>query len=456
MNRRWIFWLFVIAFVWVVASRFTEVERLFETLVSGQWHWIFLAALFQVIYYIVYAGLYQSSFECVDVHSRIAELLPVTFAALFVNVAAPFAGASGAALFVDDAARRGQSAARTTVGMLVVQVVYLSTFLLLLFAGLAYLFVQHDLEIYEIIGALILLVLTGGFGGLLLLSLWKPNHMYHLIIRVQRTADRLADWLKRPRFLDRDWAERHSAEFSEAAAAIAARPRRLWRPFFIALAVHLIDLICLYCLFLAFHQSASLGILVAGYAMGILFWIVSITPQGIGVVEGMMTLVFSSLGVPGDAAAIIALSFRGLTFWLPLATGFFLLRHIWTFKGERQPSPDTTGLRIVAVLTALMGFIILFSAVTPSFADPLRTLEQYSPLAGTHTGNLASIMAGLALLLLSVNLWRRRKYAWILAEIILVISVFLYLYRGLDYKMAAFSAVLAGWLLYNNVAASKT
>jgi hypothetical protein len=167
-------------------------------------------------------------------------------------------------------------------------------------------------------------------------------------------------------------------------------------------------------------------------------------------------LVFSSLGVPGDAAAIIALSFRGLTFWLPLATGFFLLRHIRTFKGERQPSPDTTGLRIVAVLTALMGFIILFSAVTPSFADPLRTLEQYSPLAGTHTGNLASIMAGLALLLLSVNLWRRRKYAWILAEIILVISVFLYLYRGLDYKMAAFSAVLAGWLLYNNVAASKT
>ena len=68
--------------------------------------------------------------------------------------------------------------------------------------------------------------------------------------------------------------------------------------------------------------------LVAGYAMGVLFWIISITPQGIGVVEGMMTLTFASLGVPIESATVISLAFRGLTFWLPLGIGFILLRRL--------------------------------------------------------------------------------------------------------------------------------
>ena len=66
-----------------------------------------------------------------------------------------------------------------------------------------------------------------------------------------------------------------------------------------------------------FHQNVHFGVLVAGYAMGILFWIVSITPQGIGVVEGMMTLVFASLGVPIEHATVIALAFPRFDFLAP-------------------------------------------------------------------------------------------------------------------------------------------
>jgi len=47
------------------------------------------AALLQVAYYIVCAGPYQSAFDTVNVTSRIPDLLPVVFASIFVNVAAP-------------------------------------------------------------------------------------------------------------------------------------------------------------------------------------------------------------------------------------------------------------------------------------------------------------------------------------------------------------------------------
>jgi uncharacterized membrane protein YbhN (UPF0104 family) len=73
-----------------------------------------------------------------------------------------------------------------------------------------------------------------------------------------------------------------------------------------------------------------------------LFWMVSITPQGIGMVEGAMVLVCTSLGVPAAEATAITLAFRGLSLWLPLLVGFFLLRRLRTFRSDVPAPTDTT------------------------------------------------------------------------------------------------------------------
>lgn len=339
MKRRLLFWLLIIAFVWVVVSRFTEIEKLAQTLAQGQWQWVLAAALLQVIYYTTFTALYQSAFYTVEVESRVNELLPVMFASIFVNVAAPTGGASGAALFVDDATRRGQSAARAAAGTVLALVANFGAFTPVLIVGLVYLFLHHDLAAYEITGAAILLLIIGSLTGVLLLGLWQPDRLRRLLGWLQRTVNRLAGWFRRPALLTDDWAEENAAEFTGAAAAIAAHPRRLGRTLAVALAVHLVDLASLYTLFLAFHQPVGLGTL-AGYAMGILFWVVSITPQGIGVVEGVMALVYTSLDVPAAKATVVALAFRGLTFWLPLAIGFFSLRQVRSFGTEERLTPE--------------------------------------------------------------------------------------------------------------------
>ena len=71
-------------------------------------------------------------------------------------MAAPSGGASGVALFADDAAKRGQSAARATIGTLLVLVADFSAFLILLVVGVTYLFTHHHLKFYEGIAAVIL------------------------------------------------------------------------------------------------------------------------------------------------------------------------------------------------------------------------------------------------------------------------------------------------------------
>ncbi len=448
MKRRWIFWILVVLFLWVVISRFSEIKKLADTLLVGQWQWVAVAALLQVVYYIIYTALYQSAFLIVGVQSRLGELLPVTFASIFMNVAAPSGGASSVALFADDAARRGQSAARATVGYLLVLVADFSAFLVLLVAGLIYLFTHHTLKFYESIAAVILLIIIGGLTAFLLLGLWRPQWLSRLLAWVQKLANRIAGLFKHPDFLDEAWVERNTAEFTEAAMAITAQPALLLQTIGIAFAAHLVDLTSLYVLFLAFHQKVHFGVLVAGYAMGILFWIVSITPQGIGVVEGMMTLVFASLGVPIENATVIALAFRGLTFWLPLGIGFIMLRRLKSFGARESAQTERWGVRLVALLTAGMGIIDVLSGLTPALHDRVKILEQYSPFGVDVGGHLTSVLAGFALLLLADGLWRRKRLAWALTVTILIMSVPVHVFKGLDYEEASLGAALAIWLIY--------
>jgi glycosyltransferase 2 family protein len=332
MKRRWIFWILVIVFLWVVISRFSQIKNLYESMLQGQWQWVVVAIGLQFIYFTTFSGLYQSSFQIVGVESKLFELIPVTFSALFMNLAIPIGSASGFSLFVDDASRRGQSAARATIGTLLVMISDLSAFMMVLVVGMIFLFTRHDLKIYESFTASILLLLIVSLISFLFLGLWRPLWLARLMSVGKNIANRIAHLFRRPDFLDESWVERNTNEFTEAATAVANQPLLLARNIAIGFAAHLANLATLYVLFLAFHQPVELGVLVAGYAMGILFLIIAITPQGIGVVEGIMTLVFASLGVPIDKATIIALTYRGLTFWLPMFIGFLLLRRTRTFR----------------------------------------------------------------------------------------------------------------------------
>jgi phosphatidylglycerol lysyltransferase len=448
MSRRILLWLLLVAFIWFVVTRLTEIENLAQTLAKGSWTWVLVAAILQVLYYVAITASYQAAFWTVEVRGRLFELLPVTFAALFVNVVAPSGNVSGMALWADDSARRGESPARTMAGALLQLILDFVAFTLVLAIGMVHLFLKHDLKVYEITGAVILFILTLALSGVLALGLWHPELLRRLLLWLKNILNRLAKRLKRADFLDDAWVERNAAEYTDASAAIARYPKRLVQTLGITMVAHIIDLASLYVLFLAFHYPIQFGALVAGYAMGILFWIVSPTPQGIGVVEGVMTLVFTSLGVPAAVAATVTLAFRGLTFWLPLLIGFIILRWVRTFGVEEKSLSESWNVRIIAILTAAMGVINVLSAVTPALAERLLILEQYSPLSVRHGGRLTAVLSGFALILLAGGLWRRKTIAWLATLGILIISALSHLIKGLDYEEALLAGILVVWLVY--------
>lgn len=443
MKTRWIVITLTILFLWALVSRFTELEQLKNTLQQGQWVLILAALVSQAIYFVVFTASYQAAFATLDIETRTRDLIPVTLGSLFVNMVVPAGIAGGTALFAQDLARRGKPATRTATGVLLQLIADFAAFAFILVPGLIYLSFEHDLKPYEIVTAILLLLMTIGLSGILLLGVWKPNVLHRVFDFSQRTVNRISERLRHSAVLSEDWAQKNAEEFNQASLAVAGHPSRLMRTIGVAFLAHLLDIATLYILFRAFNQPIGLGTLVAGYAMGILFWVVSITPQGIGVVEGVMALTFTSLGISGAVATTVVLAFRGLTFWIPMLLGFFAVQRMQTFNANQRTLTEIWGVRFAAILVALMGVINVLSAVTPSLADRLAILEKFSPLEVRHGGHLTAALAGFALIMLARSVARHKHVAWLMTLAVLAISVISHLVKGLDYEEAS----LAGGLM---------
>jgi phosphatidylglycerol lysyltransferase len=454
MKRRIILWILLIAFVWLLLTRFSDIRTLASTLAKGNPGWILAALLSQFLYYLTFSSLWRSCLDVVEVSIPLKDAIQIVVASVFVNTVAPSGGVSGAALFIDDVSKRGYSKVRASAGVLLVPIIDLTAFEVTLIIGLVYLFKQNALQVYQMVGAAILTALTLAATSIILTGLWRPGWLYSLMKWVQTLANRAAALFDRvikrkdgTVLLAEDWSEKHAKDFIDAAAAIKIHPDRIWRTIGIGICCHLVDLITITMLFIAYKQPFNFGQLVAGYAVGILFWLVAITPAGIGVVEGVMALTWVSLGIKPGIATVVSLAFRGLTFWLPLLIGFFLLQRLRSFRSTERVRSDLWSVRIVAILTGLMGFVNVFSGATPALRQRALLLESWLPLEVRQGSHLASVLAGFALLVLAGGLWRRKRAAWLVTLIVLIISIVSHLLKGLSYEESLLAAGLAIWLL---------
>jgi hypothetical protein len=121
-------------------------------------------------------------------------------------------------------------------------------------------------------------------------------------------------------------AREFAEELASGLSILREQHRGLLEPFLWALASKTLQILILMLTFLSFGVEFSTGTIIAGFATAYLFLVISPTPSGIGVVEGLLPLALTSLRVPWEAAVIVTLAYRGLTFWLLLLVGAIAFR----------------------------------------------------------------------------------------------------------------------------------
>ncbi len=316
---------FGIAFVMLSLS---ELEQSVETLRRGNLWYLLLAFLIQVSWFFLVGITYRSIYRLLGMRDSILNLTQVAAAANFVNVVMPTAGIGGIAIFTNAAKKDGHPVGKVTLAAALFLLFDQAAFLAVLALGMIVLIRRNDLNAGEITASLILLCIASLLAFTLYLGSRSEEAMGNFLARLARLVNALLRPILRRNYLREARAHEFAREMADGLASLPHRPRGLLKPLFLAFLNKGLLICILLCAFLSFQVPYSPGTVIGGFAIGYLFMIVSPTPAGIGVVEGVLPLALRSLRVIWSQAVVITIAYRAITFWVPLGVGALAFRNL--------------------------------------------------------------------------------------------------------------------------------
>jgi uncharacterized protein (TIRG00374 family) len=312
----------------LVALSFGELENTLATLQKAHLRYLVLALALEALWMVNVGLTYKSIYHLLGIDESRDRLTLVAAASNFANIVAPTAGVSGMAVFTNDARQRGLPSGKALLAGALFLLIDLAAFLVVLSLSWIVLLRRNDLNAGEISASLLLLTVTCIFAFLLYLGYRSADALGNVLARLARIVNPIVRPFLHRDYLSEERAHAFAAEIADGLADLPERPKHLLIPLLRALASKALLVGILICSFLAFDVPFSAGTIIAGWAIGYLFLIVSPTPNGIGIVEGLMPLTLASLRVPYEAAVVVTLTYRAVTFWALLAVGAWAFRHL--------------------------------------------------------------------------------------------------------------------------------
>lgn len=324
--RKIIFILVLFLAAAFVYLSFGELESILETLRYGNLWFLLLATLIQGAWFLMMGLIYRSLYHVLDLNESLMRLSLLYASATFVNIVAPTIGMSGMAYFISHAAHNGKPVGKVTiVSMLGLFLDYVA-FLVVLTLGLIVLFRRNDLDPAEIVASSVMFGVAAGFGFLLYLGSHSADALGNALAWMARLVNRIVNPFIHRTYLSEERAHQFAHEMAEDLKALPEKYHSLLVPLLYSLAGKALLISVLVAVFMAFKVPFTAGTIIGGFAIAYLFLIVTPTPAGVGIIEGVMPLALSSLRVPWSEAVVITLAYRGITFWIPLALGAIAFR----------------------------------------------------------------------------------------------------------------------------------
>ena len=312
----------------VVILSFSELHDVVLTLQRAKAGFVLLAVLTETAWILVLGRIFHAIYSLLGLEESKEHMTLLASASSFVGVVAAGAAVGGLAMFVLDGRRRGHPAGKVTVAGALYMLLDEAAFLCVLALGIVVLIRRNHLGAVQIVASLILLSLALAFGSLLFLAYRSPNKLGNLLARLAAIVNWLVHPLIHREYLSERRAHEFAADVSEGLGSLPEKPRILIQPLLLTLFSKVLMMGVLTFCFLAFDVAFSAGTIVAGYAISYLFVIVSPTPAGVGIVEGVMAVALRTLGVDYSQAVIITLAYVGMTFWFPFAVGAVSFRNL--------------------------------------------------------------------------------------------------------------------------------
>ena len=338
--RRLLILLVISLSAFFLFSRIAELGDVISSFREGDPAWLALAVVVQLVWMVNVTASFWVIYRMLGIRERFLHLGLVTISAQFVSVVAPSGGMGGMAVLIADGKKRGLRSGRVTTGGALFVFLEQSSLLAIVLLGLFFLFQLNRLSAASVLAVFVLAGIALGTGLVLVMGMRSPVLLARVLTRLGAFLNRILHPILRRESVDVSRALPFAEDVYEGLQIVRATPGKLLVPAALAFSSKALLIVILGLIFIAFGQTFTISMLIASFSIGYLFYIVSPTPSGLGFVEGAMTLVMTSLGMTLAVSAVIAIAFRGVTFWLTVLYGMLALR--WVSLEPRSATQQTS------------------------------------------------------------------------------------------------------------------
>jgi len=327
--RRWklvVNLLTLVALVVLVIASWSQLSQTFDNLFRVHAWALLLIIPVEYLNYDAQARLYQGLFAITGNKLEYWSLFKSSLELNFVNSVFPSGGVTGISYFGVRMRGADITGAKATVVQLLKLVLLFLSFEVLIVIGLLFLAVEgHMNSVILLVSAsltTLLVVGTAAFAFIIgsrqrissfftwgtvqlnrLIHLVRPEH--HETINVERARLIFDDLHDNYMLVRTDW-------------------RQLKWPFLWALLANFWEVMAVYVVYIAFGHLVNFGAIIIAYAVANFAGLISILPGGIGIYEGLMTLVLAAAGIPSRLSLPVTVMYRVLNMLVQLPPGYYL------------------------------------------------------------------------------------------------------------------------------------
>ncbi len=303
-----------------------DTRLLLLTIAAVDFRLILLPFAFSLISYLAMARSYEEIAHGAGAPLSFWEMFKITLVANTVNYVVTTGGLSGFAVRMYFFVRRSVPSGTAVIISLVQTFITNIVLVFFLAVGFAVSFALHDARGMALPGILALVFLV--IPALAIASLL----LVHRQVR-RRTIFLMAEaahWFLH-RYLPRHkparvrvW--RFQRNLNRGIEFVLARKRSIIMPVVWIAIDWVATMLILYSAFHSVGHPVSMTAVIIGFTVGVLLSLVSFVPGGLGVMEGSMAAVFTSMAVPLETALVAVLIFRVAYYVMPMVTSVFLFR----------------------------------------------------------------------------------------------------------------------------------
>ncbi|MGH8941367.1 MAG: lysylphosphatidylglycerol synthase transmembrane domain-containing protein [Acidimicrobiia bacterium] len=314
-----------VLFVRMAAINHSEIREAIGHLFTQSGWLVAAALLLEGVWVYSLSNVYRSSILGLGGSLGRGLAVRISMGAFSLSRILPGGGAAGSIFAARAIVAHGNPVPRTVASMLISWWVSMSTLALVVGAGTVSGLPGDRVEPAHLVGPAVVFAVLAVAGTAVIISLHFPR----LRARVARGLNVLGSRLgvsAEPR----DW---------ELQAMTPVPVRRLMPLMGWAALSWIVDAAALWVMFLGFGVRLHPAVLLVGYGLANLInALPELTPGWIGVLESALAATYAALGVPVGVAVVAVLSYRLVSYWLPVALG--IGPALGMLRGQPSPVED--------------------------------------------------------------------------------------------------------------------